>query len=108
MWPLFLVKGLRIMQEQFLTLTQAADLLPTRPHVSTLWRWARKGLKGIRLEYRRMGGRVYTSAQALDRFGARLAALDDNPPAPAPKVRRTPAERARAVAAASAKLQGRR
>jgi len=87
--------------EKLLDLATAARLLPRRPHVSTLWRWARKGLKGIRLEYRRVGGRVYTTAEALDRFGATLAALDDNPAPLAPKTRRSPIERAVAVAATS-------
>ncbi|MCH8851518.1 MAG: DUF1580 domain-containing protein [Planctomycetes bacterium] len=35
-----------------------------RPHVSTVWRWAATG----GLETVRLGGRVYTSAEALERF----------------------------------------
>ena len=53
-----------LQSEQLLTLADAARHLPTRPHVSTIWRWAAKG----GLETVRLGGRVYTSAEALDRF----------------------------------------
>jgi hypothetical protein len=90
--------------ENLMSLSEAAHSLPHRPHISTLWRWCKKGCRGARLEYLRLGGRIFTSAEALRRFGARLATLDDNPPAPAPKTRRSPDERAAAVAAAKAKL----
>lgn len=53
-----------VQTESLLTFTQAARHLPTRPHVSTVWRWAATG----GLETVRLGGRVYTSAEALDRF----------------------------------------
>ncbi|MCH8968605.1 MAG: helix-turn-helix domain-containing protein [Planctomycetes bacterium] len=53
-----------LQSEQLLTLAEAARHLPTRPHVSTVWRWAATG----GLETVRLGGRVYTSAEALDRF----------------------------------------
>ncbi len=55
---------INLQSEQLLTLAAAARHLPTRPHVSTIWRWAATG----GLETVRLGGRVYTSAEALDRF----------------------------------------
>jgi len=59
-------------QEQLLTLTEVSKLLPSfkggRIHVSTLWRWCRKGCKGVRLEYSRLGSRIVTSRPALKRF----------------------------------------
>jgi len=71
-----------------LTLAQAARELPRldgkRPHPSTLWRWARKGLRGVRLEYCRLGRRVVTSRAALTAFAAALAAADTAPAAPTP------------------------
>lgn len=91
-------------EENLLDLTEAAYSLPHRPHISTLWRWCKKGCRGTRLEFLRLGGRIFTSAEALRRFGAAMAESDGAPPAPAPKTRRSPAERAAAVAAASAKL----
>lgn len=46
-------------------------------HPSTGWRWAERGLKGIRLETIKIGGVTCTSAEALRRF---FAALTGCPP----------------------------
>ena len=48
------------------------ELHPTHPSVQTQWRWALKGLRGIRLETAKIGGRRYTTFEAIDRFAARL------------------------------------
>lgn len=70
---------INLQSEQLLTLAAAAQHLPTRPHVSTIWRWAATG----GLETVRLGGRVYTSAEALDRFaehrGGRPKPSDSTP-----------------------------
>lgn len=58
--------------EQLLSLTEASQLLPGRPHAATLWRWRRAGVKGHRLESIAIGGRVYTSREAIARFLARI------------------------------------
>lgn len=50
-----------------------------KPAVSTLWRWWRKGLRGVQLEYLRMGRSIVTSREALNRFFAALAAVDERP-----------------------------
>lgn len=84
--------------EPLITLAEARRLLPTRPDISTLWRWARKGVKGVRLEYLRVGAKIVTSEAALRRFGAALAATDDNPdPRPPTPRRRSQTEKADAV-----------
>ena len=74
-----------IQSETLLSLTDATKALPRidgkRPHISTLWRWCRKGLRGVRLEYVRVGHRVCTSQAALSRFTNNLAAADDTPEA---------------------------
>jgi hypothetical protein len=62
-----------------LSLSQAARRLPRlragRPvHPSTLWRWALTGLRGVRLETTMVGGVRVTSAAALRRFFAAVAA----------------------------------
>lgn len=44
-----------------------------RLHPSTVWRWALKGVRGVRLEVVRVGGTLCTSTQALQRFFDRLA-----------------------------------
>jgi len=69
-----------IHSEDLLSLTEAAKALPKvsgkRPAVSTLWRWARKGLRGVRLEYVRVGRGIATSREALNRFFNALADAD--------------------------------
>jgi hypothetical protein len=77
--------------ENVVTLSEAAAHLPRlngrKPHTSTLWRWARKGIRGIKLETRRVGGRFVTSVEALDRFAKTLSEIPladrpDPPPKP--------------------------
>ena len=64
-----------------LSLHEAAALLPHRPHVSALWRWARRGLLArggvrIRLEHVRIGRRVLVTEAAILAFGEALARAD--------------------------------
>jgi hypothetical protein len=67
--------------ETLITLAQAAALawIPRRRgrsgrlHISTLWRWALKGIRGIKLEVIKIGGTLCTSEAALRRFFDRLA-----------------------------------
>lgn len=54
-----------------------------QPHYSyqMLWRWARRGVcahngERVRLEHERRGGRLYTSVEAIQRFGQNLAEAD--------------------------------
>jgi hypothetical protein len=59
--------------EQLLSLANAANLLPARrrgrkPHVSTLYRWATAGCRGVVLETIRIGGTRCTTPEALQRF----------------------------------------
>ena len=76
-------------QENVMSLTEATRVLPRingrKPAVSTLWRWCRKGLRGVHLEYLRVGRNIVTSKEALHRFFTVLAeadeALEDAPPA---------------------------
>src|SRR3954454_156677 len=73
------------LSEDIRSLTNATKLLPTRrgdrpPHVSCLFRWAKHGLRGARLETLRVGGTLCTSREALERFFARLAEVDGPDP----------------------------
>lgn len=57
--------------ERLLTLTESVAHLATRGVVRsemTLRHWAGRGVRGVRLETLHVGGRVYTSAEALQRF----------------------------------------
>lgn len=57
-----------ILDESLISLSKAARLAPGRPHLSTVWRWATAGFRGIRLETVTVAGRRLTSAEALRRF----------------------------------------
>ncbi|NLX98218.1 MAG: DUF1580 domain-containing protein [Rhodopirellula sp.] len=66
--------------EQLLALGQAMHELPNRPSPSTAWRWYRKGIRGVRLETVVVGGRRYTSREALDRFLSAVTSAADSEP----------------------------
>ena len=70
---------LDILNEATLTLAEAAAALSARlggrpVAYNKVWSWVRHGLRGgaVRLEAARVGGSLMTSAQAVDRFLARL------------------------------------
>jgi hypothetical protein len=90
-----------ISSEALLSLNDAAKSLPGRPHISTLHRWRLRGVRGIRLETALLGGRRFTSVEALERFSAAITAAADGEPPPT----RTPRQRERAIAAALKDLQ---
>ena len=98
-----------INEESVFSLSQAAKVLPSidgrRPHPSTIWRWCTRGIRGVHLEHVRVGGRVCTSADALNRFVNKLAEADSqeqsHPTSPRP---RTAERRAEEISAADAEL----
>ena len=100
--------------EEVLSLSDAARALPSvhgrRIHPSTLWRWARKGIKGQRLEYLRIGRAIVTTRRALNDFAARLAAADAAPgisptlPQQSTRRPRSDAQRTQDIARAEARL----
>ncbi len=103
-----------LFDEEVLTLPQAAACLPRiggkKLHASTVWRWARRGLHGIRLETRRVGGRMVTSKRALEDFTKTLANLppEERPSAPVsvlPPRMRAERQRQRDIAKAEAELK---
>ncbi len=74
-----------------MTLAEAADFLGKdgrKPHVGTLWRWCSKGVRGVRLQYRRYGRTVRVTRAALTAFGEALAAADMAEPAPSPAIQK--------------------
>ncbi len=59
-------------------LSKAADFFPLRPHHATIWRWAMRGVKGVKLETWLAGGKHrYTTPAAIERF---LAAMNAQHP----------------------------
>lgn len=70
--------------ETVFTFAEAAKRLPKRRqgrpvHVATIHRWAKAGVRGVRLESLRLGGGLVTSAEALQRFAERLTGPDAGP-----------------------------
>ena len=90
---------MQILQENMLTLPQAAKLIPGRSGtgvgVSTVWRWVLTGCRGQRLESCMVGGSRMTSQEAIERF---LAAINGTTPA------QLPANRQAAIAKAEREL----
>lgn len=100
-----------IHSDRVLSLTDATKALPPiggkRLHPSTVWRWCRQGIRGVHLEYARLGHRIVTSEDAIARFAERLAEADVPPGGPklddTPKTR-TDKQRQRDVTKAEAEL----
>lgn len=63
-----------VQSEHIITLAEATKFLPNRPSVVTLWRWRSRGIAGIRLETVCVGGRTFTSLEAMARFVERVTA----------------------------------
>jgi hypothetical protein len=88
--------------EKLLTITEATKRFPgRRPSTATIWRWLKAGCRGVVLESILIGGRRYTSTEAIDRFIVRTtaAAAGEQPAA------RTPKQREQAVGAAERELE---
>ncbi len=97
--------------EQVLALAQAAAEMPRRrrgrkTHVSTLYRWATRGCRGVVLETIQVGATRCTSREALQRFYERLSSGqrpdegdDRRPPS------RSPSRRLRDSEAAGRRLE---
>lgn len=88
-----------VTSEEILAFSKAARTPPLHVHVSCLHRW-RHGVRGVKLETCLIGGRRYTSRQAIERFIAATTATADHQPAPA----RTPRRRERDIAAAEREI----
>ena len=87
------------------TLLQISDVskhLPGKIHVASIWRWVNRGVRGVKLETVLIGGRRYTSAEALQRFIERTTRAADGEPAI--QQARTSRQRQRAIDAANAEL----
>jgi hypothetical protein len=70
-----------LQHERLITFREAAAYLPAghAPRPSTWWRWWHEGRNNVRLETLVVGGRRYTSAEAVARFAAALTEQTDRP-----------------------------
>jgi hypothetical protein len=96
-----------ILVERLIPLTEVPDFIPSttlgrRLSIATVWRWAKFGVRGRRLESVKVGGSFYTSREAIARF-AEDPADGATPQTPARAVR-SPAQRKRDQARAAARL----
>lgn len=65
-------RKMTLLTEDLVSLTQVAQELDV--HVSAPYRWLHRGVRGVRLESVRIGGKLLTSRQAVNRF---LSATQD-------------------------------
>ena len=56
------------MDGEFLSPKDASKLIPGRPHISTVWRWMNRGVRGRRLRSTLIGGRRYIPREAIREF----------------------------------------
>ncbi|MCH7725651.1 MAG: DUF1580 domain-containing protein [Planctomycetes bacterium] len=64
-------------QDELIPLSHIARSLPNQPSPACLWRWHRRGVKGVRLETIVVGGRRYTTRAAWEEFVRRTTAEAD-------------------------------
>ena len=70
---------MHLFDETLISLSEATKELPGRPHIATIHRYARKGVRGHLLETVACGGRIYTSREACRRFLAAQNQQSRNP-----------------------------
>jgi hypothetical protein len=63
--------------ERLVPLSEARQLIPNRPDKATVYRWYARGVAGVKLETLMVGGRRYTSQEAIRRFFERRTATAD-------------------------------
>ena len=78
--------------EDVFTIADAPQHLPRtrrgkKVHLSTIYRWINRGVAGVRLESVRVGGGMYTSREALQRFAERCTNPSTTPSRATPKAR---------------------
>jgi len=98
-----------------MTLSQAAKIFPCRPHVGTVVRWVRfgvkvggKGDKGrfVKLHALKSGGRWYVTPQAIAEFRRKISETPGTGKTAVPKSRRSHAPSGYQRAMASLRAQG--
>ena len=79
--------------EELIPIREVPKRLPKKPgdkrvHISAVYRWMKKGVRGVKLDSVSIGGTRYTSIEALQRFVDRLS-MDDReiPREPTPRRR---------------------
>jgi plasmid stabilization system protein ParE len=81
--------------EEIIKLSNAPKFIPGRPHIATIYRWIAR--PDGALETIKVGGRIFTSVEAIQRFADRCTH-------PTPTQTRTPKQRQRDIDRAEAEL----
>lgn len=94
-----------VQHEQLVPVREVPGLLPQQPrsgkriHISAVYRWIKRGVRGVRLEAVKIGGTTYTSLEALQRFTDRCTSAhsepDDRDVPQAPRARQRRQQQAR-------------
>lgn len=66
--------------ETLIPINRAFPQIASRPHVATIWRCVKRGVRGITLETILTGGKRYTSQEAIQRFMEATTAASDPQP----------------------------
>ena len=96
---------INLQNEQLIPIRKVPRLLPRqtngkRVHLSAVYRWMQRGRRGVCLEYLKIGGRRFTSIEAVQRFAEACTHADQGPSpnerlaAPTSKQRQREAEKA--------------
>ena len=67
--------------ENLIALRDVPRCLPPRSngkrlHISAVYRWSLRGIRGVRLETVKVGGTTYTSREAIQRFSERMSGTE--------------------------------
>ncbi len=55
-------------KEHLVSLSEARAIIPGRPALCTVFRWTLRGIRNVRLESCLVGGKRFSSIEAVDRF----------------------------------------
>ena len=84
-------------KDDLIPIREVPDHLPRhngkKIHISAVYRWMQRGRNGVTLEYIQIGGRRYTTAEALQNF-FEAASKQPQPRIESPRERTARAERA--------------
>jgi hypothetical protein len=90
------------MTAEFIPMKEIPKYVPGRPSVCTVWRWASRGCRGVRLKTWSVGNRRFTTREAIAEFIAtrtadsELARPMDAPAEPMSRARQAAIEKAKA------------
>ena len=75
---------IELSSETLVPVRNVPKLLPKRPngrriHISAVYRWMQRGVRGEKLEWVKVGGSTYTSREALQRFSDQLSTTYERP-----------------------------